>query len=252
MGRPARAGARRFPERTGRAHGMERGARGARERMRLLLVEDDRMLGASVERGLRRAGHAVDWVQDGEAAEGALSTEPYDVVLLDLGLPRKGGLDVLRGLRRRGAAVPVLVLTAQDAVGDRVAGLDAGADDYLVKPFDLDELAARLRALQRRSSGRAAPVLELRGLVLDPAAHEVRLDGTVVALSAREFSLLHALLQRPGRPLSRAQLEERLYGWGEQVESNAVEVHVHALRRKLGPDWIKTLRGVGYVIPGRA
>ena len=219
--------------------------------MRLLLVEDDRMLGAGVERGLRRAGYAVDWVQDGEAAESALATEPYDVVLLDLGLPRKGGLEVLRSLRRRGARVPVLVLTAQDAVTDRVAGLDAGADDYLVKPFDLEELAARIRALQRRSSGRATPLLEHGRLVLDPGAHEVRLDGATVALSAREFALLHALLERPGRPLSRAQLEERLYGWGEQVESNAVEVHVHALRRKLGPAWIKTLRGVGYMIPGR-
>jgi len=209
------------------------------------------MLGAGVERGLRRAGNAVDWVQDGEAAEQALATEPYDVVLLDLGLPKKPGLEVLRGLRRRGARVPVLVLTAQDAVADRVAGLDAGADDYVVKPFDLDELAARIRALQRRSSGRAAPVLEHGRLVLDPAGHEVRLDGEPVALSAREFALLHALLERPGRPLSRAQLEERLYGWGEQVESNAVEVHVHALRRKLGAEWIKTLRGVGYVIPER-
>src|SRR5512143_2052591 len=218
--------------------------------MRLLLVEDDRMLGASVERGLRRAGHAVDWVHDGEAAEGALATEPYEVVLLDLGLPRKGGLEVLRALRRRGSRVPVLVLTAHDAVGDRVAGLDAGADDYLVKPFDLEELAARVRALQRRSSGRASPVIEHGRLVLDPAAHEVRLDGVPVALSSREFALLHALLERPGRPLSRTRLEERRYGWGEQVESNAVEVHVHALRRKLGADWIKTLRGVGYMVPG--
>jgi two-component system response regulator QseB len=220
--------------------------------MRLLLVEDDRMLGAGVERGLRRAGYAIDWVQDGDAAEGALATEPYDLVLLDLGLPRKSGLDVLRGLRRRGGRVPVLVLTAHDAVEDRVAGLDAGADDYLGKPFDLEELAARVRAIQRRSSGRASPMLEHGRLVLDPAAHEVRLDGAPVALSTREFALLHALLERPGRPLSRTQLEERLYGWGEQVESNAVEVHVHALRRKLGAEWIKTLRGVGYMVPGRS
>ncbi len=217
--------------------------------MRLLLVEDDRMLGAGVQHALRRDGHAVDWVQDGEAADAALASEPYDVVLLDLGLPRKGGLDVLRTLRRRGTKVPVLILTAQDAVTDRVAGLDAGADDYLVKPFDLDELAARIRALHRRSSGRAEPLIEHGRLALDPAAHEVRLDGAPVVLSAREFAVLHALLEHPGRPLSRVQLEERLYGWGEEVESNAVEVHVHSLRRKLGAEWIKTLRGVGYMVP---
>lgn len=217
--------------------------------MRLLLVEDDQMLGTSVERALRQQGHAVDWVQDGPGAEQALATEPYDVVLLDLGLPGKGGLEVLRDLRRRGGAVPVLVLTAQDAVADRVVGLDAGADDYLAKPFDLDELAARIRAVQRRKAGRAVPVIEHGRLVLDPAAHEARLDGVPVALSAREFAVLHALLEQPGRPLSRTRLEERLYGWAEQVESNAVEVHVHALRKKLGPEWIKTLRGVGYMVP---
>jgi len=217
--------------------------------MRLLLVEDDHMLGASVQRGLRQMGHAVDWVQDGQAAELALAGEPYDVVLLDLGLPRKGGLEVLRDLRRRGGRAPVLVLTAQDAVADRVAGLDAGADDYLPKPFDLDELAARIRALQRRSSGRAEPLLEHGRLVLDPAAHEVRLDGVPVVLSAREFELLHALLEHPGRPVSRARLEERLYGWADQVESNVVEVHIHSLRKKLGAEWIKNLRGVGYVVP---
>jgi two-component system response regulator QseB len=218
--------------------------------MRLLLVEDDAMLGESVRRGLRQQGHAVDWVQDGPAAEQALA-EGYDAVLLDLGLPGKGGLDVLRDLRRRGDLVPVLILTAEDAVPDRVAGLDAGADDYLVKPFDLEELGARLRALQRRRSGRAEPVIEHGPLRLDPAAHEVLLDGAPVAVSPREFALLHALLEHPGRPMSRTRLEERLYGWGEQVESNAVEVHVHSLRRKLGARWIKTLRGVGYVVPKR-
>ncbi len=217
--------------------------------MRLLLVEDDRMLGASIQRGLKLEGQAVDWVQDGVAAETALATEPYDLLLLDLGLPGRGGLELLRDLRRRRKTLPVLILTARDSIPDRVAGLDAGADDYLVKPFDLDELAARVRALLRRGSGRADPVLELRGLRLDPAAHEVTLDGTPVALSAREFALLQLLLEHPGRPISRARLEERLYGWGEEVESNAVEVHVHALRRKLGPQWIKTLRGVGYVVP---
>ncbi len=217
--------------------------------MRLLLVEDDAMLGESVHRALRQQGHAVDWLRDGEEAERAAASEPYDVILLDLGLPRRGGLEVLRGLRRRGRRVPVLILTAQDAVADRVAGLDAGADDYLVKPFDLDELSARIRALHRREGGRAEPVLRHGRLTLDPAAHEVRLDGAPVALSAREFSLLAILLEHPGRPVSRTRLEEGLYGWAEQVESNAVEVHVHALRRKLGPEWIKTLRGVGYMVP---
>ena len=207
------------------------------------------MLGEAVRRGLRQQGHAVDWVRDGQAAEAALAGEPYDVVLLDLGLPGKSGLDVLRDLRRRGRRVPVLILTAQDAVPDRVVGLDAGADDYLVKPFDLDELAARVRALQRRSAGRAEPLLEHGRLTLNPATHEVSLDGVLVPLSAREFSLLHALLEHPGHPVSRARLEERLYGWEEAVESNAVEVHVHALRRKLGAEWIKTLRGVGYMVP---
>ncbi len=219
--------------------------------MRILLVEDDAMLGEAVRRALTLGGNAVDWVRDGDAAGDALAGEPYDVVLLDLGLPRRGGLDVLRELRRRGRRVPVLIVTAQDAIADRVAGLDAGADDYLTKPFDLDELAARIRALQRRSAGRAEPVLENGPLTLDPARHEVRLAGEVVPLSAREFALLHALLEHPGRPMSRTRLEERLYGYDEQVESNAIEVHVHSLRRKLGPEWIKTLRGVGYMVPRR-
>ncbi len=217
--------------------------------MRLLLVEDDAMLGESVRRALRQLGHAVDWAHDGEEADLAVAGEPYEVILLDLGLPRRSGLEVLRALRLRGLAVPVLILTAQDGVADRVAGLDAGADDYLVKPFDLDELAARIRALQRRGGGRAEPVIRHGRLTLDPAAHQVLLDGEPVDLSPREFSLLQRLVEHPGRPVSRARLEEALYGWGEQVESNAVEVHVHALRRKLGPEWIKTLRGVGYVAP---
>jgi two-component system response regulator QseB len=220
--------------------------------MRLLLVEDDRMLGEGLRRGLRQLGHAVDWVEDGVAAEASLRGEAYDAVLLDLGLPRKGGMAVLRDLRARGDRVPVLILTAQDAIPDRVAGLDAGADDYLVKPFDLDELGARIRALQRRRAGRADPLLANGPLTVDPARHEVLLDGRPVPLSAREFALLELLLEHPGRPISRARIEERLYGWAEQVESNAVEVHVHALRRKLGAEWIKTLRGVGYVVPRRS
>jgi DNA-binding response OmpR family regulator len=218
--------------------------------VRILLVEDDAMLGEGVRRGLRQEGHAVDWTRDGRAAEAALAGEPYDVVLLDLGLPGKGGLELLGELRRRHSRVPVLVVTARDAVPDRVAGLDAGADDYLVKPFDLD-VAARLRALERRSAGHAEPVIELGRLTLNPATREVLLDGAPVTLSRREFALLHALVEHPGRPLSRTRLEERLYGWGDEVESNAVEVHVHSLRRKLGADWIKTLRGVGYVVPRR-
>ena len=217
--------------------------------MRILLVEDDAMLGGAVRRALTKAGHAVDWVQDASGAEAAVRGEAYDAVLLDLGLPDKSGLEVLRDLRRRRREVPVVILTAQDSVRDRVAGLDAGADDYLTKPFDLDELAARIRAVQRRSVGRAEPVIEHGRLTLNPATREVFLDGTEVSLSAREFAVLEALLEHPGRPLSRSRLEERLYGWEGQVESNAVEVHVHSLRRKLGADFIKTLRGVGYMVP---
>src|SRR3989454_8566291 len=209
------------------------------------------MIGEAIRTGLRRDGFTVDWVHDGESADQVLRTDTFDLLLLDLGLPRKGGLQVLQALRARQQALPVLIITARDAVSDRVQGLDAGADDYLVKPFDLDELAARIRALQRRSVGRAEPVIENGQLTLNPATHEVVLDGTLIPLSAREFSLLHALLEHPGRPISRSRLEERLYGWSGQAESNAVEVHVHSLRRKPGADWIKTLRGVGYMVPRR-
>ena len=204
------------------------------------------MIGDAVRAGLRRQGFSVDWVQDGVAAEQALLTEPYDACLLDLGLPRKEGLAVLRRLRERGSMLPVLVLTARDAITDRVEGLDAGADDYVVKPFDLAELAARIRAVTRRKGGRAQAIIEHGDVVLDPATREVRRNGELVALSPREFALLEALLEHPGRILSRAQLEERLYGWGEEVESNVVEVHVHTLRRKLGADFIRNVRGVGY------
>jgi len=217
--------------------------------MRLLLVEDDRMIGESVQKGLRQDGFSVDWAQDGRSAELALETERYDCVLLDLGLPKKDGLELLRDLRARRDAVPVVVITARDAVPQRIEGLDAGADDYLVKPFDLDELAARVRAVVRRRDGRAEPVIEHMGLVLRPATHEATFEGRPLMLSQREFAVLEALLTRPGAILSRAQLEERIYGWGEEVESNAVEVFVHGLRRKLGADFIRTVRGAGYMVP---
>ena len=220
--------------------------------MRILLVEDDAMIGAGVESGLRLEGFAVDWARDGQAAELALGNEGYDLVLLDLGLPRKSGLDVLAGIRKRGSTVPVLVLTARDAVADRVKGLDTGADDYLVKPFDLDELAARIRALLRRRAGRADPLLRHGDLVLNPATHGATWRGKALSLSAREFALLEALLDRPGAILSRSQLEERIYGWGEEIESNAVEVHIHALRRKLGAAFILNVRGVGYKLASLA
>lgn len=214
--------------------------------MRLLLVEDDAMIGEAVRAGLRQEGFTVDWVRAAEAGDAALKAEAYALLLLDLGLPRKSGLDWLGELRRRGERLPVLILTARDAVADRVSGLDSGADDYLVKPFDLDELSARVRALLRRQSGRAEPMLRHGELTLNPATHEATYKGEAIALSAREFALLAALLERPGAILSRAQLEQRLYGWGEEVESNAVEVHVHGLRKKLGSDFILTVRGVGY------
>ena len=216
--------------------------------MRLLLVEDDAMIGEAVRAGLRQEGFTVDWVRAAEAGDAALKAEAYALLLLDLGLPRKSGLDWLGELRRRGERLPVLILTARDAVADRVSGLDSGADDYMVKPFDLDELSARVRALLRRQSGRAEPMLRHGELTLNPATHEATYKGEAIALSAREFALLAALLERPGAILSRAQLEQRLYGWGEEVESNAVEVHIHNLRKKLGDGAIRTVRGVGYAL----
>lgn len=219
--------------------------------MRLLLVEDDPMIGDSLRAGLRAEGHALDWVRDATSAATALATETFDAVLLDLGLPGGDGIDVLRALRAGGgerARTPVLVITARDSISDRVAGLDAGADDYVVKPFDLEELAARLRAVARRRAGRAAARVAHGALVFDPSTRAVTVEGQPVSLGARELALLEALIDRPGAVLSRAQLEERIYGWRDQVESNAVEVHIHGLRRKIGAQRIRTIRGVGYML----
>lgn len=216
--------------------------------MRLLLVEDDRLLGDGIRTGLRQEGYAVDWLDDGEAAWQALESDLFDLLVLDLGLPRLSGLELLARLRKAGHRLPVLVLTARDTVADRVRGLDGGADDYLTKPFDLDELAARLRALLRRSAGRAAPLIVHRDLELDPAARTVRRAGVAVELSSREFALLHLLLEQRGSVLTRTRLEEAMYGWDMEVESNTLEVYVHHLRRKLGGELIRTVRGVGYLI----
>jgi DNA-binding response OmpR family regulator len=218
--------------------------------MRILLVEDDPMIGKTLQQALQQDGYAVDWVTDGESGRTAIATsqDAYVLVLLDLGLPRKGGLALLRELRREGNRIRVLVVTARDAVADRVEGLDAGADDYLTKPFSLDELTARIRALLRRDVAREDNVLRHGDLTLDTASHAVTKAGKAVDVSAREFALLAALLERPGAALSKAQLEERIYRWGDEVESNAVEVHIHNLRKKLGSEAIRTLRGVGYTL----
>ena len=217
--------------------------------MRILLVEDDPLLGDGLQVGLRQNGFEVDWTKDGLAARLALTTESYAAVVLDLGLPRLDGLALLRGLRASGNKVPMLILTARDALEDRVKGLDSGADDYVVKPIDLPELAARLRALVRRSKGEAAPTLSVGDLELELAARTVSFRGITVDLQPREFTLLQEFMLNAGRVLSREQLQDRLYTWGEEVESNAVEVHVHHLRRKLAPEVIRTVRGVGYLMP---
>jgi two-component system response regulator QseB len=214
--------------------------------MRVLVVEDDPMIGRAVADGLQGDGYAVDWVRDGAAAELALLHGPYDLAVLDLGLPRKDGFDVLKSLRRARIEVPVLIITARDAVADRVAGLDHGADDYLVKPFDLDEFLARARAVVRRRAGRASPEIAFGALTLDPVKREVSWRGNRVELSAREFAVLEALMREPGAVVSRSKLEDSVYGWGEEVGSNSVEVHLHHLRRKLDPALIRNVRGVGY------
>lgn len=220
--------------------------------MRILLAEDDLLLGDGLKAGLRQLGFQVDWVRDGAAAERELRAQPYAAAVLDLGLPQKDGMDVLGAIRAARLTLPVLVLTARDAVPDRIRGLDLGADDYVVKPVDLHELAARLRALVRRAHGQIQDALRAQDVVLDPAARSVRKAGKTVPLSTREFDLLHALMLNPDRVLTREQLEQHLYSWGQEVESNAVEVHVHNLRRKLGSALIQTVRGVGYILARKA
>ena len=216
--------------------------------MRILLVEDDALLGDGIHAGLRLADYAVDWVKDGESARRALLDHPYDACVLDLGLPKRDGLSVLKDLRGRGSQLPVLILTARDTSADKVSGLDAGADDYLTKPFDLPELMARLRAIIRRASGGASPMLEHGGVVLDPAAKRVTHKGKAVLLSAREYALLHDMLRHKNEIRSRAQLEDSLYAWGEETGSNTVEVYVHHLRKKFGSAFIHTIRGLGYLL----
>ena len=217
--------------------------------MRLLLVEDDTMIGESVLDLLRAEHYAVDWVKDGEMADTALRSQTYDLVLLDLGLPRRDGLAVLRAMRARKERIPVLIATARDSVQQRIEGLDAGADDYVLKPYDLDELMARIRALVRRAAGRAEPVYEHKGVTINPASREVTVGDQPVVLSAREWAVLEPLIARPGLVLSRAQLEEKLYGWKDEISSNAVEVYIHGLRKKLGAELIQNVRGVGYMVP---
>lgn len=216
--------------------------------MRIILVEDDELLGDTVKKGLSQAGFTVDWVQDGRDAEHAILSEHFDCIVLDLGLPKKSGLEVLQKIRDESVTTPVLILTARDSVEDRVRGLDSGADDYLTKPFDLDEVGARIRALIRRSSGRADASIHYRNVVLDPASHSVTVDGEVVNFPRREFALLQKLLENVGHVLSREQLMQSIYGWDEDVDSNTLEVHIHNLRKKLNATFIRTIRGVGYMV----
>ncbi len=216
--------------------------------MRVLLVEDDRMIGAALEQALKDAAYAVDWATDAVMAASALDIDSYDLALLDLGLPRGDGIEVLRRLREQGHTMPVLIISARDALDERIRGLDLGADDYLVKPFEVPELLARMRAALRRRSGSGAPLLGNGRIEIDPATHEARFDGEACRLTAREFALLQALLARPGTILSRSELEQRIYGWGEEIESNMVEVLIHAIRKKLGAAVIKNVRGIGWMV----
>lgn len=221
--------------------------------MRVLLVEDDDLLGDAIRSGLKHYGHTVDWVKDGKSANDTLLAkhELFDVIVLDLGLPKMSGLEVLRSIRERGVSTPVVILTARDEPQDQVRGLDTGADDYLTKPFDLDVLCARIRALQRRSKARAKPILIYGNIKLDPAAHSIEMDDEEVVLSRREFVLLQKLLENSGRVISRDQLNQTLYGWGENIDSNALEVHIHNLRKRFGTNTIRTIRGVGYMAEKR-
>ena len=216
--------------------------------MRILLVEDDELLGDGLRTGLAQSGYTIDWLKDGLAADQALKTEAFELIVLDLGLPKLDGITVLQNLRSRGTTTPVLILTARESVEDRIKGLDSGADDYLTKPFDLYELCARLRALQRRFSSRAEPLIVHENITLDPASHTVTQNDEIVSVSRREFALLHKLLENSGRVISREHLMQSLYGWGEDVDSNALEVHIHNLRKKFGQDFIHTIRGIGYMI----
>lgn len=217
--------------------------------MRVLLVEDDELLGDGIRTGLRHYGHTIDWVKDGKAANDVLTStyENFDIIVLDLGLPKMSGLDVLKSIREKNIVTPVVILTARETVDDRVKGLDAGADDYITKPFDLDELCARMRALQRRSKSRAKPILTYGNITLDPASHVVHMNEEQVMISRREFSLLQKLIENAGRVISRDQLNQTLYGWGENIDSNALEVHIHNLRKRFGTHLIRTIRGVGYM-----
>ncbi|MDF2867208.1 MAG: response regulator [Gammaproteobacteria bacterium] len=219
--------------------------------MRVLLVEDDELLGDGARAGLLQVGYSVDWLKDGLAAKHALETETFDIIVLDLGLPKLAGLELLRHIRAQGVATPVIILTARESVEDKIKGLDAGADDYISKPFDLDELYARIRALLRRRSNRAQPIIAFANLELDPASHTVKCDNELVSLPRREFALLHKLLENAGQVLSRDQLMQSLYSWDEEVDSNTLEVHIHNLRKKLDADYIRTIRGVGYMVEKR-
>lgn len=217
--------------------------------MKLLLVEDDEMVGESLQKGLNAEGYSVDWAKTAGDGSFALATNSYDIMLLDLGLPDYSGIELLQMMRQKHNQVPTIILTARDSIQDRVEGLDMGADDYLVKPFSLDELLARLRALLRRKNGRAEPLIEYNGLILNPKTFEAILENQTFKLSTKEFAVLMALIQTPGAPLSKGQLEEKLYGWEDSNQSNTIEVFIHSLRRKLGQEWIKNIRGLGYFIP---